>query len=361
MKTKISKTSIKKEIKKNLIKNLFELNKLKGLSLGDLINKKDDYRSFWELFIKYNNQKTGEGITKLKFDDINKDQFYHYVHNKLRLVYNDMHNDKLMKLKIKDINDEHNIGYRPIQDSNHNKVIYSETIDKIKQDKHNKLVTRNISKTITEKKIERIEFSSPTTIESINSIMKMQKAKNEWLDDYKLALDSRNNGVEYKGKTQFYHMALGADYVQMGLTVADLIKNRNNLMNEDDGKEIDKIINNKMKDLSKIYKIMQNTREIELDPLRISNIFNESGLNQQKEIFQAVANDSQMVSLGNIVSNNPLEVEDKNKIKDKMKQAGFGEILDEAMSKMFENVGGYKQEDKIENIIETEEFNNEES
>jgi hypothetical protein len=323
---------------------LFELKFVKNIETWTIWSERESFIDFWKKWENFN--KMG-----YKFDDLYRDEVRDYAYKSLNNLIKNFYRDKKYKQRMEDIKRRRNMGAQALDVMN--QVLLSETKQEVIFDDDGREVGREVVKTITAKKIERIEFASEITIRAMETIGASQDMVDEWLKDYKTAIDCANNNKEYNGKYKFYHLELAAKFKKIALDLADVC---HQTILTGDIEEV-RTAEARMRAAMKIAEMMEKIKETEAAPLRLMNLAHEGGERRQKEMMVAINNDRQMVEFGNIVLKEEKNVVDRHKMREKLKEQGYSKIQD-LLTAELKNVGAIEDiEEEIKNptIIDIEE------
>lgn len=322
--------------RKLVLEELFKLKFIKELDIVSIYEQRESLREFWSRWLNFDKKK-------LKFEDLNKDEIREYAIKSINCLFTNFYRNRDYKQRIKELKNQRIMGIKPLDAIN--EVLVSETVSEVITDENNKEISRTNNTKITAKKIERIEFASEFTIKAIEGIISSQDMAQEWLQDYKKAIECANSGGKYKGKYQFYHLELSAKFKKIALDLADSMEQT--IM---DGSADDlKLIEGKMRAALKMAEMMDKVKESEFNPIKILNILHEAGSNRQKELIGAITNDRQLIELGNIIVKDEKDVVDRNKIREKLKEHGYSHVQEILMGEL-KAVGAIEDiEDEIEN------------
>lgn len=322
--------------RKLVLEELFKLKFIKELDIVSIYEQRESLREFWNRWLNFDKKK-------LKFEDLNKDEIRDYAIKNITCLFNNFYRNRDYKQRIKELKSQRIMGIKPLDAIN--EVLVSETKSEVITDDNNREISRVSNTKITAKKIERIEFASEFTIKAIEGIISSQDMAQEWLQDYKKAIECANSGGKYKGKYQFYHLELSAKFKKIALDLADSMEQT--IM---DGSADDlKLIEGKMRAALKMAEMMDKVKESEFNPIKILNILHEAGSNRQKELIGAITNDRQLIELGNIIVKDEKDVVDRNKIREKLKEHGYSHVQEILMGEL-KAVGAIEDiEDEIEN------------
>jgi hypothetical protein len=202
-----------------------------------------------------------------------------------------------------------------------NQIIFEDTKQELITD-GDKEVSVKTTKTITAKKIDRIEFNSPVTVAAFENIMSSQKLTNQWFNDYKRAVEASIQGKEYKGKFQFHQLELAGKYKVMVLELVDRCKNDIMTGSLDEVR----LAEGRMKACNQMLMLLEGVMRVEMNPIQVMRTMHEAGINRQKEITTAAGNDSLMVSTGSIVISDEKEVFNVTERRRKLKEQGFDRV-----------------------------------
>lgn len=334
-------------VSKSIHKILMELKLKKGLSANDIIEQRDSLPEFWNLWESFN-------AKAMKISDLKTPEGQKYALKNIQQMEKNMFNNtstgKARKMEAEKIKYAMSIGMKPLEAVN--QVISEEVVTDVIMDKDNNEVSRTTQKTIVAKKIERIEFASELTVNTIQSIMFSQEVSDQWLKDYKNAIESSLNGGVYKGKYQFHHLEIAGKFKKMVLDLMD--RCQEDLVNGD--LEEVRLVQARMKACNEVLVLLNGVKEVEMTPLRILSVAHEGGVNRQKELAGAITNDRTMVDMGNIIIKDEKSVTDRLKLREGLKEQGFHITLQNILTESLKGVGAIEDiEDRIENpIIEVE-------
>lgn len=336
--------------RKLLLESLFKLKFIKEIDLNSIYSEREHLRDFWDRWLNFHNSDE-KRRTKYTFEDLNKEEVEEYVKKNLRNLVKNYDRNKDFKLRMKELKTQRMMGIKPLDSIN--EVLVSESVSEIMTDENKNEISRVNSTKITAKKIERIEFASEFTIKAIEGIISSQEMSQEWLKDYKEAIDCANSGGKYKGKYQFYHLELAAKFKKIALDLADRMEEA--IMT---GTEMEvKSAQARMNAALKMADMMDRVKQSEFAPVTALNILHEAGERRQKELIGTITNDRQLIELGNIVLKDEKEVVDRDKIRAKLKEHGYSHLQD-IMKEELKAVGAVEDiEEEIQNptIIDAEE------
>lgn len=314
-----------------------------GLSAGDIIKQRDSLTEFWSLWESFNGKS-------MKIEDLNTPEGERYAFDNIQQMEKNLYPKTSSGRRRKDMADKikfsMSMGIKPLEAVN--QIISEELITDVILDDDKNEVSRTTHKTIVAKKIERIEFASELTVNTIQNIMTSQEMSDGWLRDYKEAIDCSLTGKRYSGKYQFHHLEIAGKFKKMVLDIMD--RCQDDLINGD--LEQVKVAHGRMKACGEALILLNGVKETEMTPLRILNIAHESGVNRQKELAGAITNDRTMVDMGNIIIKDEKDVTDRKRIREKLKEQGFDIKLQEILTDTLKGVGAIEDiEDRIENPI----------
>jgi len=324
---------------------LFELKFVKNIETWTIWSERDSFAEFWEKWGLFN--KAG-----YKFEDLHRDEVRDYAYKSLKNLIKCFYRDKKYKERIQDIKRRRDMGAQSLDVVN--QVVFSEMKQDITFDDDGREVSREINKTITAKKIERIEFASEITIKAMENITASQEMVDEWFKDYKKAFDCANNNLEYRGKYKFHHLELAAKFKKIALDLADTYHQTIMTGDIDDVKTVQA----RMSAAMKLADMMEKVRDAECAPVDLIKIMHDGGQFRQKEMMGAINNDRQMIELGNIVVKEEKQVIDRHKLREKLKEQGYSNMLQDVLTAELKNVGAIEDiEEEIQNpkIIDIEE------
>jgi hypothetical protein len=228
-----------------------------------------------------------------------------------------------------------------------NEVVFSETKQDVVFDENGNELVTTTTKEITQKRIERIEFHSPSTIDAMKIAEKTQQLTSEYFDDLVAKLEGRE-----PKKHQFVHLDIAGKVKKKAM---DMLEMMDKVLEGEASEEDMKDINKASAQINKFIKIADGIRKMETQPIYIMNLMHETGRNRQTEISQAIMNDRQMLDYGNVILQKDQKlVSDSSKIRNEIREKGYLDI-DELLVKNLQNVGGYiEQEQQVENITDEE-------
>jgi len=327
--------------RKLVLEELFKLKFIKELDIVSIYEQRESLREFWDRWLNFDNKH-------FKYEDLNKEEVREYAIKSLNSLFTNFYRNRDYKQRIKEIKSQRIMGIKPLDAIN--EVLVSETVSEVITDKNNNEISRTNNTKITAKKIERIEFASEFTIKAIEGIISSQDMSQEWLKDYKEAIECANSGGKYKGKYQFYHLELSAKFKKIALDLAESMEQT--IM---DGSADDlKLIEGKMRAALKMAEMMDKVKESEFNPVKILNILHEAGSNRQKELIGAITNDRQLIELGNIIVKDEKDVVDRHKIREMLKKQEYTAVGD-ILVKELKAVGAVEDiEEEINNMKVTD-------
>lgn len=333
--------------KKLLTEKIFHLYFERALSFEVLFQERENYKEFWDLFCLALDKFRK---ANLKYEDLDnpdvKNLALKSFQRKVRSVYGiERFADKIKDLKIK-----RDIGENFLEPIN--QVVMTDTKEDVIFNDDGRELVRTKTQEIRQMKIERIEFSSPVTIDAINIASETQKATSEFFQD----LMRKVKGEETK-KHQFIHLDMATKVKKLALDLLDGMEEAIECSDDEQRKEINK----KITQVMKFAKVADTVKRMEMQPLYTMNLIHETGANRQKEVNAAITNDRLMIDYGNVkLAPDEKVVGDTAKIRSQIKDKGYIAI-DELLIKNLQNAGAYIQEEeqKIENTepdIPDEEF-----
>lgn len=311
--------------RKIVMEALFELKFVKNIETYTILTERESFTDFWEKWCLFD--KKG-----YKFEDLNRDEVAEYAYKSLVSLVKGFYKKKKYVARMKDIKRRRDMGAQSLDTMN--QVVYSETTQDVIFDENNNEIAREVNKTITAKKIERIEFASEITIKAMEGITASQEMADEWFKDYKQAIECVNNGKEYSGKYKFYHLELAAKFKKIALDLAD---NYHQTILSGEPEQV-KEVEARMKGAMKLAEMMDKIKEAEYAPISVMRIMHEGGSFRQREMMGAINNDRQMIELGNIVIKEEKEVVDRHRLREKLKEQGYSKIQD-ILTQELRNVG----------------------
>lgn len=228
-----------------------------------------------------------------------------------------------------------------------NEVVLTETKQDVIYNEDGTELVRTITKEITQKRIERIEFHSPSTIDAMRIAEQTQQCTNEYFSDLVLKLQGKKTN-----KHQFVHLDIAGKVKNYAL---DILEQMDHALASLENEEELKAINKKIAQVNKFAKLADGVRKMEMQPLYTMNLIHETGRNRQAEISQAITNDRQMLDFGNVILKQDEKLAtDRNKIRSELKEKGFVN-MDQILIENLKNIGAYKQEEeKIEAMTDEE-------
>lgn len=332
----------KEKHRENTLDILFELKFVKNVEDMKIFDNRNDYKEFWLAWESYNSMG-------YKFQDLNRDEVREFALRSLKTMVKKFYQNKKYRKRIDDIKRIRDVGCQPIDAIN--QIVYSEITEEVIKDEENNEISRNVKTEITAKKIERIEFVSEVTIKAIENITESQKMAEEWIIDYKAAIDSIRNGGQYHGRHKFYHLELDAKYKRVALELAEKYEETIVTGSPEEIKEA----NMRFTAASKLHQMMKNVMESELSILNTITRFHEGGEARQRELMGAINTDRQLIEMGNAIVKEEKEVIDRSKLRMKLKEQGYSKIQD-ILAAELKNVGAIQDELDIpdETIIDVE-------
>lgn len=300
-----------------VFKNFAHLNYIKGITPKNIYEDRKEYPDFWrDWLICFGKQA----------EYLESDLGRKYAIKKLAMIQKNARTRQCLKdfFQKLELNKQAKLD---IEKSN--QVIFEDTKQELITD-GDKEVSVKTTKTITAKKIDKIEFNSPVTVAAFENIMSSQQLTNQWFSDYKKAVEASIQGKEYKGKFQFHQLELAGKYKVMVLDLVD--KCKNDLMGDD----IDKVrlAGARMKACNEMLALIEGVMRVEMNPIRVMRVMHETGYNRQKEITTAAGNDALLVSTGSIVLKEEKEVNDIEERKRKTEKLGYKVSEDLLMSQL---------------------------
>jgi hypothetical protein len=341
----IPSPKISRNRRKAVLESLFQLKFVKNLENHVIVEQRDSFPEFWDNWFLYNKA----GYTR---NDFTKDEVIQYARKSINTLVKAFYRESNYKKRMQDIKRRRDMGATALDVVN--QVVFSETKEDVTFDDDGKEVSRAVNKTITAKKIERIEFASEITIRAMEEITASQELADDWFSDYRKAIESANGGKEYTGKYNFHHLELAAKFKKIALDLAD---KHLEIISDGDMYQV-KESEARMKAALKMSEMMEKVRESEFAPLEVMLKMHDAGMNRQKEMMAAINNDKQMIEFGNIVIKEDIKIVNRNEIRNKLKEHGYSKIQDLLLGEL-KAVGAVEDiEKEIENpIIETEEEN----
>lgn len=327
-----------------VFKNFAHLNYIKGITPKNIYENRKEHPDFWRDWCICFDKKA---------EYLESDLGRKYAIKKLAMIQKNARTRQCLKDFFQKLELNKNAK---LEVEKANQVIFEDTKQELITEE-GKEVSVKTTKTITAKKIDRIEFNSPITVAAFENIMSSQKLTNQWFDDYKKAVEASIQGKEYKGKFQFHQLELAGKYKVMVLDLVD--KCRIDLMGDD----IDKVrlAGAKMKACNEMLALIEGVMRVEMNPIQVMRVMHETGVNRQKEITTAAGNDALMVSTGSIVISDEKEVFNVAERRRKLKEQGFDRV-NEIFFDQLRDVGAIDEEveeikDHIENpTIESDEL-----
>jgi len=314
------------------------LNYIKGVLPMKIYDEKKEYPDFWRDFCIYF-EKNAEYLES----DLGRK----YAKKKLVIIQKNARTRKNLKefFRRLELNKQAKLD---IEKSN--QVIFEDTKQELITD-GDKEVSVKTTKTITAKKIDRIEFNSPVTVAAFENIMSSQKLTNQWFSDYKKAVEASIQGKEYKGKFQFHQLELAGKYKVMVLELVDRCKNDIMTGSLDEVT----IAKRRFEACNQMLALLDGVMRVEMNPIQVMRVMHETGVNRQKEITTAAGNDALMVSTGSIVISDEKEVFNIEERRRKLNEQGFGRV-NEIFYDQLRDAGAIDEEveeikDHIENPV----------
>lgn len=318
---------------------LFNLKFLKNLEDKVILERRDEYPAFWQAWESYN-------LKGLKLSELNQDGPAEYAKRSLNSLGKHFYNKPKFIKRREDLKRMREMGAQPIDAIN--QIVYSETKQETIFDENNNEISSATKTEITAKKIERIEFVSEVTIKSMQNILASQDMADDWIKDYKQAIDSAREGKTYKGKYKFHHLELAAKYNRVALELADKFEEVILFGDDDEIKEA----NRRMTAANKLHYMMKNVMESEMQVLKTITAFHEGGEARQRELMGAINTDRQLIEMGNAVVTEQKDVVDRTKLRAKLKEQGYSKIQD-ILAAELKNVGAISDE-KEDDFVEAD-------
>lgn len=314
-----------KQLTNNLREEYFRLKYMVGATNTEIYNNQEKYKTFWGYWNSLNSPHKSNDPKK---EDLVKKNLRHLSNNILS-------SSKFRKRRegLKGLNKQ---IVDPIDAVN--QVIVEETRTDVVYDKLNNKISRTLNKTIVAKKIERIEFASVITINTLETITSSQELAQEWFEDYKNALHGRETT-----KFQFTYLEMATKFKKIALDLADKL---DQIMEGDNISDII-LIQNKMRTALKMAEMMDKVMETEMNPIKVMNIIHETGSARQKELAGAVATDRAMIDCGNIVFKEEKEVFNRAEMRSKLKEQGYNHIQN-LLTEELKNVGAIEDTESKE-------------
>lgn len=317
---------------------LFELKYVKNLEDRAILENRDQYPDFWKAWEIWNKHH-------VTLEDLKTEDGEEFALRTLRSIGKEFYKVKRYIRMKEDIKRMRMMGAKPIDAVN--QIVYSDTKQEVITDENNREISRSTKTEIVAKKIERIEFVSEVTIKSMQNILASQDMAEDWMKDYKEAIDCAREGKTYKGKYRFYHLELAAKYNRVALDLADRFEDI--IMTGTDEEITD--ANKKINAANKLHTMMTNVMNSEMQVLRTMKAFHEGGEARQRELMGAINTDRQLIEMGNAVVKEEREVVDRTKLREKLKEHGYSKIQD-ILAEELKNVGAISDDE--EEIIEAE-------
>ena len=321
----------KKYLRDIVFQNFAQLNYVKGITPKEIYEKRADHPEFWrDWLISYNK----------KAEYLESDLGRTYAIKSLAAI------QKCARTRncLKQFFVEQAIQKNKIQDVN-NQIIFEDVKQELITD-GGKEVSVKTTKTITSKKIDKIEFASPTSISTFQNVLDSQKVSSQWFNDYRKSIEASMKGEVYNGKFQFNQMEVAGKYKIMVLELVDRCKN--DIMTG--GIDEVRLAEARLKSCEKMLLLLEGVIRTEMAPLNAMKVMHETGFIRQREINMATANDSMLISTGNIVLNDEKEVHDKKELRIQLKEQGFGRINDLFLEQLKDAGALEKIDDEIKEI-----------
>jgi hypothetical protein len=289
--------------------NFAHLNYIKGITPKNIYENRKEYPEFWrDWCICFGKQA----------EYLESDLGRKYAIKKLAMIQKNARTRQCLKdfFQKYDLNKNAKLEVEKA-----NQIIFEDTKQELITD-GDKEVSVKTTKTITAKKIDRIEFNSPVTVAAFENIMSSQKLTNQWFNDYRKAVEASIQGKEYKGKFQFHQLELAGKYKVMVLELVDRCKNDIMTGSLDEVR----LAEGRMKACNQMLMLLEGVMRVEMNPIQVMRTMHEAGINRQKEITTAAGNDALMVSTGSIVISDEKEVFNVAERRRKLKEQGFDRV-----------------------------------
>lgn len=326
----IKTRTVKMQKRENVLQALFDIKFVKNIPDYTIWEQRDNFTDFWQKWGNFNSMG-------FKYEDLYLDDVRNYALKSIKKLVTGLYNSKRYKERIKDIKAQREMGAQSLDTIN--QVVISDVVEDVIFDENQNEIIRTKSQTITTKKIERIEFASELTIKAIENILASQELSDDWFQDYKKAVECSSSGKKYEGKYQFYHLELAAKFKKIALDIADNLVEVIACGTYAEIKEAE----SKMRTAMKLAEMMEQVKKTEMSPVYTMSILHEGGLNRQKELQGAIANDRQMIEMGNIIIKEEKQVLDRSKMREQLKEQGYSKIQDIFKQELM-NVGAIEEE-----------------